>query len=170
MELGAVLIGLTMLVISVPFVAKPFREARKNKSAKPVVKHVDPDEQRLAVLSALRNLDFDFQVGKVSEEDYASLRARLVAEAAQYLPSRCCAQDDKDDEIEALIQARKAAKTKAPACAHCGETLEASIRFCPRCGTAVEASCPSCGGDIKAGDLFCSLCGTQLKIRAEAAS
>ena len=170
MDLGAVLIGLAMLVISAPFVAKPFREARRNKSAKPVVKHIDPDEQRLAVLSALRDLDFDFQVGKVSEEDYASLRARLVAEAAQYLPSRCCAQDDKDDEIEALLQARKASKAKAPVCSHCGELIESGIRFCPRCGTAVEASCLSCGGDIKAGDLFCSSCGKQLKIQAEAVS
>lgn len=169
MDLGAVLIGLTMLVISVAFAAKPFQQVRGKKSAIPV-KHVDPEEQRLAVLSALRDLDFDFQVGKVSEEDYASLRARLVVEAAQYLPSRCCAQDDKNDEIEALIQARKASKAKAPVCAQCGETLETGIRFCPRCGTAVEASCPSCGGDIKAGDLFCSSCGMQLKIRAEAAS
>lgn len=163
MDLGAVLIGLTMLVISVAFAAKPFQQVRGKKSAIPV-KHVDPEEQRLAVLSALRDLDFDFQVGKVSEEDYTSLRVRLVAEAAQYL------QDDKNDEIEALIQVRKASKAKAPVCAQCGETLETGIRFCPRCGTAVEASCPSCGGNLKAGDLFCSSCGMQLKIRAEAIS
>jgi NADH pyrophosphatase NudC (nudix superfamily) len=158
MNLVAVLVGLTMLVISVPFVAKPFQKVRGKKPATPV-KQVDPDEQRLAALTALRDLDFDFQVGKVSEDDYTSLRARLVAEAAQYL------QDDKNDDIEALIQARKASKAKAAACAHCGETLEAGIRFCPRCGTAVEDSCPSCGKNLNAGDVFCSSCGTQLAIQ-----
>lgn len=160
MNLVAVLVGLTMLVISVPFVAKPFQKVRGKKPATPV-KQVDPDEQRLAALTALRDLDFDFQVGKVSEDDYTSLRARLVAEAARTL------QDDKNDKIETLIQARKTSKAKAPACAHCGETLEAGIRFCPRCGTAVEASCPSCGKNIKAGDLFCSSCGTQFTVQTK---
>ena len=160
MNLVAVLVGLTMLVISVPFVAKPFQKVRGKKPATPV-KQVDPDEQRLATLTALRDLDFDFQVGKVSEDDYTSLRTRLVAEAARTL------QDDKNDEIETLIQARKTSKAKAPACAHCGETLEAGIRFCPRCGTAVEASCPSCGKNIKAGDLFCSSCGTQFTVQTK---
>lgn len=160
MNLVAVLVGLTMLVISVLFVAKPFQKVRGKKPATPV-KQVDPDEQRLAALTALRDLDFDFQVGKVSEDDYTSLRARLVAEAARTL------QDDKNDEIETLIQARKTSKAKAPACAHCGETLEAGIRFCPRCGTAVEASCPSCGKNIKAGDLFCSSCGTQFTVQTK---
>ena len=84
MNLGAILIGLTMLVLSVPFVAKPFQQVRGKKNAMPV-KQVDPEEQRLAALTALRDLDFDFQVGKVSEDDYASLRARLVAEAARTL-------------------------------------------------------------------------------------
>jgi RNA polymerase subunit RPABC4/transcription elongation factor Spt4 len=160
MNLVAVLVGLTMLVVSVPFLAKPFQKERGKKLVTPV-KQVDSDEQRLATLTALRDLDFDFQVGKVSEDDYTSLRARLVAEAARTL------QDDKNDEIETLIQARKTSKAKAPACAHCGETLEAGIRFCPRCGTAVEASCPSCGKNIKAGDLFCSSCGSQFTVQTK---
>jgi predicted RNA-binding Zn-ribbon protein involved in translation (DUF1610 family) len=160
MNLIAVLIGMTMLVVSVPFVAKPFQKVRGKKPATPV-KQVDPDEQRLATLTALRDLDFDFQVGKVSEDDYANLRARLVAEAARTL------QKDKDDEIEALIQARKTSKAKAPVCAHCGETLEAGIHFCPHCGETVKDTCPSCGKNIKAGDLFCSSCGTQFTVQTK---
>jgi len=159
MNLVAVLIGLTMLVLSVPFVAKPFQQVRGKKNAMPV-KQVDPEEQRLAALTALRDLDFDFQVGKVSEDDYASLRARLVAEAARTL------QDDKGDEIEALIQARKTSKANDAACAHCGETLEAGTHFCPHCEAAVEDSCPSCGNNLNAGDVFCSSCGTQLAIQS----
>ncbi len=163
MNFFAVLIGIAMLALSLPFVVKPFQHARGKKSAIPV-KQADPEEQRLAVLTALRDLDFDFQVGKVSEDDYTALRVKLVAEAARYL------QDDKNDEIEALIQARKASKAKAAACAHCGETLEAGNRFCPHCGTSAETLCPSCGKNIKAGDLFCSSCGTQLTVQAGTAA
>ncbi len=163
MNLLAILFGIAMLALSLPFVARPFQQVRGKKSAM-LMKRVDPNEQRLAALTALRDLDFDFQVGKVSEDDYTSLRARLVAEAARYL------QDDKNDEIEALIQARKASKAKTPACAHCGEALEAGNHFCPHCGAAAETSCPSCGKNIKAGDLFCSSCGAQLTIQTAAAS
>jgi predicted RNA-binding Zn-ribbon protein involved in translation (DUF1610 family) len=158
MNLLAILFGIAMLAVSVPFVAKPFQKVRGIISATPMMR-VDPDEQRLAALTALRDLDFDFQVGKVSEDDYTSLRARLVAEAARNL------QDDKDDEIESLIQARKASKGKAAACAHCGETLEAGIHFCPHCGETVKDTCPSCGKNIKAGDLFCSSCGMQVTVQ-----
>jgi predicted RNA-binding Zn-ribbon protein involved in translation (DUF1610 family) len=158
MNLIAVLIGMALLAVSVPFVAMPFQHVREKKSAISV-KRVSPDEQRLAALTALRDLDFDFQVGKVSEDDYTSLRAQLVAEAARFL------QDDKGDEIETLIQSRKASNAKAAVCAHCGETLEAGNLFCPHCGKAVADSCPSCGKHIKAGDLFCKSCGTELTIQ-----
>ncbi|HBG74706.1 MAG: hypothetical protein A2X25_11785 [Chloroflexi bacterium GWB2_49_20] len=164
MNFGAILIGLSMLVISVTFVAIPFQQRSKKKHALPV-KHMEPEEHRLAVLSSLRDLDFDFQLGKVSEDDYASLRARLMAEAAQSLQ-----EADKVDEVEALIQARKASKAKSPACENCGQAIESGIRFCPRCGTAVKSSCPSCGKNLKAGDLFCSSCGYKLITQAGVAS
>ncbi len=163
MNLVAVFFGMAMLAVSALFVAKPFQKVRGKKSAIPV-RRVDPAEQRLATLTALRDLDFDFQVGKVSEDDYTGLRARLVAEAARYL------QNDKDDEIETLIQARKASKAKASACATCGETLDAGIQFCPHCGTAAGTSCPSCGKNVKAGDLFCSSCGTPVAAQSATAA
>ncbi len=159
MNLVAVLIGMAMLAVSVPFVTKPFLKTRGKITVIPA-QRVDPNEQRLAALTALRDLDFDFQVGKVSEDDYTSLRARLVAEAARFL------KDGNSDEIEALIQARKTSKAKAAACAHCGETLEAGNQFCPHCGEAVADSCPSCGRHIKTSDLFCKSCGTKLTVQS----
>ncbi len=163
MNLGAVLIGLAMLVVSVPFVAQPFMQPYRKRPALPA-RRVDLDEERLRVLYALRDLDFDFQVGKVSEDDYAGLRAQLVAEAARYL------RDDQDDEIEALIQARRASRSTVAVCSDCGGSLEAGSRFCSQCGAPVEASCPSCGGQIRDGDLFCSSCGVKLTIQTETGS
>lgn len=158
MNLIAIFFGMGMLAVSVPFVAKPFQKVRGKKPLTSE-KRVDPDELRLGVLTALRDLDFDFQVGKVSDDDYNNLRPQLVAEAARYI------QDDKDDEIEALIQARKVSKAKTATCAHCGESLEAGIQFCAHCGTAAGTSCPSCGKIMKLGDLFCSSCGTQVTVQ-----
>jgi uncharacterized membrane protein YvbJ len=52
------------------------------------------------------------------------------------------------------------------ACAKCG-TPTGGAKFCPNCGTKVEAAqpqatvCPSCGADAK-GAKFCPECGTKL--------
>jgi predicted nucleic acid-binding Zn ribbon protein len=156
MNLGAIFVGASMLVIAVPFIVIPFQKGRMKNIVLPM-KSVDPEEQRISVLSSLRDLDFDFQIGKVSDDDYTNLRGQLVIEAAQSLQ-----EDDKVDEIEALIQARKASKAKSSACVNCGEPIETGNSFCSHCGTAVTPSCPSCGMNIKAGDLFCSSCGNQV--------
>lgn len=163
MELGAIFVGLAMLVATVPFITRPFKEKQFKKNQKSTVR-LNPNEQRLAVLSALRDLDFDFRTGKVSEEDYTALRAQLVAEAALYFQSE---KSVEDDQLEAMINARKASQSKVRECSHCGKKIETDSRFCSQCGTAVGNDCPSCGKTVQAEDLFCTTCGTKLEFEME---
>jgi len=161
MNFGAILIGLSLLIISLPFVIIPFQQGSLKKKVLPV-ELIRPENERLAVLSSLRDLDFDYQIGKVNEEDYTGLRGRLVVEAAHSLQ-----ETEEVDEVEALIQARKTTKKSISlACTMCGEPIGTDIRFCPRCGTPVKVSCPSCGKYVKADDLFCSSCGNKISIPA----
>jgi len=164
MELGAIFVGLIMFAAGLFYVMKPLDTKRRRTSHEEIAR-VDPDGERVAALSALRDLDFDFRTGKVNEEDYPSLRARLVEEAAQYLER----EKEQDDRVEALVRARKTAVDRRHACVKCGEMLEPSTRFCTHCGTEVGAACSSCGGTIRTGDIFCSSCGINLEVRAEAA-
>lgn len=164
MELGAIFVGLAMLVAGVPFVVRPFREKRSRRNRYPEA-HSNPHEDRQAVLSALRDLDFDFRTGKVSEEDYAALRAQLVTKAATYVQSE---ESLADEQIEAMIKARKASLSKVRKCTKCGHEVEADSRFCSQCGTAVGDNCPSCGKPVQEGDLFCTACGTNLEQKVEA--
>lgn len=147
MEPGAILVGLAMLVASATFVAKPFQKKQFKKNQKSTVR-LNPDEQRQAILSALRDLDFDFRTDKVSEEDYTALRARLVSEAALYIQAE---KSIEDDQLEAMINARKTSQSKVQECSHCGQKIEAGSRFCSQCGTAVGNDCPSCGKAVQAG-------------------
>jgi len=137
MQISSLLIAVALLVIAVYFVSRPLLE--KNKSGvKAASKDAQPG-QREAVLAALRDLDFDFKTGKISEEDYQPLRAQLIGEAAQYMES-----EKKDDEqLEALIQSRRKTQSR-------------------------QATCPSCGKKIVLGDSFCSTCGAKLEVRVEA--
>jgi double zinc ribbon protein len=159
----AIFIGLILLGTASMFVFKPFRE-RQWPGSKKSAPALRLEQARTAALTALRDLDFDFQTGKVSEEDHAALREQLVAEAARYVT----AETDQDDRLEAMIRARKAAATDQKPCPRCGGQLDATTRFCPQCGAEVGMACPSCGKSVKVGDLFCRSCGSKLELRAEA--
>lgn len=163
MELGAVMIGLVFITGGLFFVMKPFY-TKSNLKSKQAGLDLKPDEAHLAALSALRDLDFDFRTGKVSDEDYPALRAQLVAEAAQYVDR----EKEQEDKIEALIRARKTKSTHERVCSQCGKALDRDAHFCPHCGAQASAACPSCGGTIKAEDVFCTSCGVRLHVPAEA--
>lgn len=134
MELGAILIGLAILIPSLLFLVEPFKPGQ-GKKIKPTAL-TNSAGGRAVVLAALSDLDFDFKTGKVSEEDYPSLRARLLAEAAKQIQQ----EEAEDARIEALIQARKRARGDAPAahCPHCGKRVRVGDLFCPSCGNKLE--------------------------------
>ena len=50
-------------------------------------------------------------------------------------------------------------------CPNCGKELPASTKFCPECGTKIEAPkkafCPNCGKELTAGTKFCPECGAK---------
>lgn len=137
MQISALLIGIALLCGAVAYVSLPFWEKRKKRAKQ----SAQPEGGREAILSALRDLDFDFKTGKVSEEDYQPLRTQLLVQAAQYIE----AERKEQEQLEALIQSRRKNKQQ--------------VRM---------ISCPLCGNKIHAGDLFCSSCGTKLEVRREA--
>lgn len=100
-------------------------------------------KERDLVISAIRDLEDDFDNGILSEEDYDSFRAELRAKAILLL------QHEKEEEIasqaqaveqQALAQQTKAALEPAPDCTQCGSTLKPSDLFCSQCGTASVAA------------------------------
>lgn len=93
-----------------------------------------PDRAKESALAAIRELEFDFATGKLSDDDYATLRARYEAKAVEVLsrPTRPAATAGADARIEAEI----AAARKRARCASCGQPLPQAARFCPACGTA----------------------------------
>lgn len=165
MQISALVIGSLLFVTAIAYVSLPFRQ--KLKAANRSKTQTQEKGKRETVLSALRDLEFDFKIGKVSEEDYKPLRAQLMVEVAQYME----AEKEEEERLEALIQSRRKAQRQNAACEHCGAPLEAGQRFCSKCGSAAQDElCPSCGKKIRAGDLFCSSCGTNLRIQVKAAA
>lgn len=160
MEIPSIFIGLALLAAALAYISLPFRQ-KQLKSVNSSSAGTQQKGQGDAILSALRDLDFDFRTGKISEEDYTPLRTHLVVEVAQYME----AEEKREAQLEALIQSRRTAQQQRSKCQHCEAPIQAGERFCSKCGSAISSeSCPSCGKKIQAGDLFCSSCGNKVEI------
>jgi len=169
MELGAIFIGFAILVITVPYVINPFLNERKKQPLRTISQKKDEEGSHKDALAAIRDLDFDFQIGKVTQEDYETLRAQLVVKAAEYLQTK----KQEDEKIEEMIRARLQAVKSSAKCEKCGGEIRPQDHYCPTCGTVVknqtpsnipapQNTCPGCGKSVKDADLFCTGCGTRL--------
>jgi len=164
MSLTSILIGLAMLVAVLPIVADPFRHPERHTRRKP---STSPRERPAyaAVLRALRDLDFDHQTGKVSDEDHARVRPELLLQAAQAMEA-VPAETDVEAMIEAEVMRLRLEMRSGSAdrCAGCGNELHKGDRFCPACGRAAAVHCPGCGELIHDADRFCAWCGVSLGV------
>lgn len=168
----AIIIGILLLAGSLFYVAAPFRvgvnPVKLKKQASKTSQSLQDDHQ--AVILALRDLDFDYQAGKISEEDYPGIRASLLEKAAFTLKE---VEESSDARLEKLIQTRRKQQSSASdiaerrnsnsgnlLCVKCQSPLVVGANFCIKCGTAVSrAFCPHCGKSIRPDDQFCPACG-----------
>jgi len=103
------------------------------------------EERKRAVLQALKDLDYEFSVGKIGEEDYRELRSRYRAEAKRLLRALDQDLEPARARAEAYIAARLAGATDASlvgtaptrACKGCGTVNDDDARFCKACGTSL---------------------------------
>ena len=104
--------------------------------------------QKEMLYGAIRDLDFDFQTGKVDQKDYAELRQQLEREAVQILRQLDAADPlvalDHEIEHQVLALRRPTASTACGSsrknCFSCGTPLENGENFCPCCGQALRRS------------------------------
>ncbi|TDJ13517.1 MAG: hypothetical protein E2O66_05095 [Deltaproteobacteria bacterium] len=85
--------------------------------------------ERESVYAAIRDVDEDFDTGKLTVEDHSRMRAELRRRAIGLLEAERNAQQKPEPATE---QHQASAR-----CAACDAELPDSARFCPGCGTAV---------------------------------
>lgn len=93
------------------------------------------DVRKAAIYESLRDLQFEYRLGKLSDSDYQRTKLELQSQLAGVLAGI--------DHIKAA-EAIAAPKSKlAPAgkkqelaklCPHCGATFEKPLKFCGECG------------------------------------
>ena len=94
------------------------------------------EEKKTRIYENLRDLQFEFRVGKLSDEDYQRTKVGLQRELAGVM-----------SEIDQILGKQPAPPKPVPAapnplvCPHCGAKFDKPLKFCGECGKtmAVEA-------------------------------
>jgi hypothetical protein len=108
-------------------------------AAEPAYKHLEG--RKAAIYENLRDLQFEYRVGKLSDEDYSRTKLELQAELAGVL-----------EEIDRLMSAPASAAPVAAApaasavagegavCPHCKARFDRPLKFCGECGKPMGAT------------------------------
>jgi hypothetical protein len=178
MDIGSIFLILGLLVIVAIFISQPFFEHKA-----PMAEQAGHEESSLLaerdrVLDTLQELDFDYALGKIPEDEYPVQRSALVIQGAQILrdldayvaeaPSQTA-----EARLEAAIAARRVETAAQPAggngaairvvAASPDDNLEAMIANRRR-GRSEKSSgfCPQCGKPVQKSDRFCPKCGANI--------
>jgi len=160
----ALLVGAVLALAALAFVLYPlFRDAPPAPlAAPPSPASAQARESASArAVAALREIEFDRETGKLSDSDYAALKAAYTGEALAALRVEDASlAATRDDEAEALIRAHRA---RGLACTSCGPRPEPDAIYCSQCGRYLAGACGSCGNPVtEAGARYCGTCGTAL--------
>jgi NADH pyrophosphatase NudC (nudix superfamily) len=168
MQLTAIFFTLAVLIFVGIYLYAPFIDRRARRVTEEEHELSALMAERDRVINSLQELDFDYKLNKIPEEDYPTQRANLLQKGADILrqidaiapqPASAQAADARiekaiaarradaavarpevsDDDVESMIAARR--KTRK----------EKSSGFCPKCGKPIMVSdrfCPSCGKSL----------------------
>ena len=106
--------------------------------------------RKSVIYNNLKDLEFEFKMGRLGDDDFKRLEAGYKSDAALVLKrlDALGAQDNLDEKLEQAIQTRR------------------SKLFGSNKGKAHSregATCPACNSPVIAGKKFCADCGQKLR-------
>jgi hypothetical protein len=159
-DVVALLIGTIFGVGALAFVLYPLFFGKPNGASAREVAEVQREDSPIV---ALREIEFDRATGKLSESDYAELRAAYAGRALKEIRQAERKAEPVSaplDPIEARVRAYRRTHRECPAC---GLRPEPDAIYCSTCGGFLDRVCPVCSATIsESGAGFCSSCGSPL--------
>ena len=139
-------VGMLIAGIMAAFVAIPLLAAEGAAGGSlpvDVTPLADLKRRRLVVYENLKDLEFEYQSGKIAKQDYQSLKQNYLGEAAALMAASQEAEQLKETDavIEREIAARRAPRKVPPpqdyVCPHCGFENPVPVKFCGECGARI---------------------------------
>jgi hypothetical protein len=182
MELTAIFFSLALLILVGIYLYAPFmeRRARRITGEEHEVSALMAERDR--VINSLQELDFDFKLGKIPEEDYPVQRTSLLQKGAEILrkidalqaasplgsPTGVLREGNGSDgqDTEARLERTIAARRADAAVVRVevsDDDLESMISARRKSRANKSAGfCPRCGKPVMVTDRFCPSCGKSL--------
>ncbi len=165
-----IIIILVITAIAAGYIALPFfLRHRASTLPKLEVKSPSPAAERLLSLnnkketlySAIKDIEFDHGLGKLSKEDFEELDSKYKSEAAEVLREIDDIEKQTgimslDDEIEKEVLSQRKSNPNID------DAIESEVSAFRSAG-ANSDNCSQCGAHYSAEDSFCSKCGAKLK-------
>jgi hypothetical protein len=124
--------------------------------------------ERDRILLALQELEFDYNLGKIPEEDYPVQRQFLLKRGAEVIKTLDeikgnSSEDNVIQQIETALEENRADGPKFETKTEKDLDIESLIAARKRSKEVKpDGFCPKCGKPISKNDKFCSKCGTPL--------
>ena len=176
--MSAILIAI-LAVAAISIALYPLYELERRPSRAEVT--IDPNLEnvlsaREATYSAIKDLETDHAMGKLSGADYDTLRAKYEGKALAILRQL--------DAMQPNVPQTTPASARAGNCAECGTPIVTGAKFCRHCGASLAATplappchptgpewgpregqvCASCGAPVAADSKFCRRCGSPVSL------
>jgi len=171
-EMGALFLVLALALLVGMFISRPFLALESDQEPDGPGGDKEGQQQgdqlrstllaeRDRLLSALQELDFDYNLGKIPAEDYPPQRAVLTHAAAEALRKldELSPAGEVDNSYQAPVPPEPVVAEPA------GEALDLVIATYRR--NRMEKAigfCPRCGKPVKKSDKFCSRCGMPITL------
>ena len=150
----ALALGTILALAAVAFVLYPLLAPGKSAARRAEAPEEIPGS---TAVEALREIEFDRQTGKLSDADYATLKASYTERALAELRAEPGIQVDP---VESLVRTYRAQRRTCP---DHGARPESDAAYCSECGRYLAGACAACGTAVtEAAARYCAGCGNAL--------
>ena len=168
----ALIIGVALAVVALLYVLLPLFDSRVTaRSGRPAAPSALPE----SAIDALREIEFDRATGKLSDDDYSSLKAEYTRTALVEMRAREPIVSGRleaaggalpNGDLAGLDPAEVAVlryRAVRRSCDDCGPRPEPDPAFCSSCGKYLKGVCAHCGATVdQPRSKFCANCGSSL--------
>jgi len=100
------------------------------------------EDRKHAIYDNLRDLQFEYRVGKLTDDDYQQTKQALQKELAVVLSEteqtlKTLGLGSVRKQATAKPAAPRPAAAKGTVCPHCGAKFKENLKFCGECGKAI---------------------------------
>jgi rRNA maturation endonuclease Nob1 len=95
------------------------------------------DERKAQIYENLRDLQFEFRLGKLSDADYQKTKVDLQRELAKVLAEIDAVQPAPSVRAKTAKAGAETIVKVSDKCPHCGATFPQPLKFCGECGKAM---------------------------------